>query len=187
MDDLGALPACARRRRWLRGPAVNRLGAGIVPADGALGPGPGLAWIADGPLRLLQVNNDSAASGPAPRVLGRGSFSLPGADFHRAPVLVAREGRPLSLPQERPEDQSAADGAGAGVGADFPVWTLPGYTVGHAAAGTDRVRLANVIVAGPPRGFIYPVTSLDPARRIRLDPPAGQDGECQAGNVAGVR
>ncbi len=203
MADPGPLNACVGHRRWLLNPVATVMGAGIVPANSPLHPGTNVTWITDGAPRLIPVDNDGTLPAAAPVVpavswpprgfvpaefvFDRWSFSLPGADFHRAQVQVVKEGCPLPVAQARPAYQSAADGSGVSLGANTLVWTLPGNVVSRTGDETYRVRIANVVVAGRPREFTYTVTSIDPAGRGGLDPAASQDGKRLAANVDGVR
>lgn len=202
MDDPGDHNACVGHRRWLLAPSVTTMGAGVVPANGGNHPGVNVTWVTDGAPRLIEVA-DNAPLNPVPAapavswppvgfvpanlVYSRWSFAVPCADFRRAVVEVSKEGRVIPVAQERPLFQSAADGSGPCLGANTLVWTLPGNVVSRAEDETYRVRLTNVIVGGQAREFTYTVTSIDPARRGRLDPAAGENGERLASNVSGVR
>ena len=202
MDDFGDKNACVGHRRWLLAPSVNIMGTGIVPANGATHPGTNVTWVTDGAPRLIEVADDAPVAPaptapavswppvgfvPAALVFDRWSFAIPCADFRRAVVEVSKEGSRIAVAQEHPAFQSAADGSGPYLGANTLVWTLPGNVVSRNGDETYRVRLTNVIVGGQAREFTYTVTSIDPARRGRLEPSPGENGERLAGNVSGVR
>lgn len=202
MNDFGAENACVGHRRWLLCPLTRVMAAGIVPADGAGHPGANVTWVTDGSPHLQEVANDGSMPPPvlpptswpppgfvpAGLVYDRWSFSLPYADFGHATVSVCKEGHALPVAQERVAFQSSADGSGAYLGANTLVWTLPGNRVAANEDETYRVQIANVRVAGEPRDFVYTVTSIDPSRRDRFEPPTAEHGgERLASSTVGLR
>ena len=203
MDDPGEHNACVGHRRWLLCPSTRVMATGIVPGDGASHPGTNVTWITDGAPRLIPVSNDlPIAPGtsadpavswpppgfvPAPLVFDRWSFALTNADFHHAAVQVVKDGRALPVVRERLAFQSAPDGSGAYLGANTLVWTLPGNVVSHGRDETYRVQITGVRVAGQLCTFTYAVTSIDPARRDRVDASSAQHGERLAADTVGIR
>jgi uncharacterized protein YkwD len=92
---------------------------------------------------------------PYPVVFGVWSFSIPGANFAGASVVMRRGTTDIALTlQQLPN----------GYGDNTLAWTPQGLSGGAPATDTAyHVEVSNVVVGGQTRNFAYDVTIIDPA------------------------
>ena len=155
-------------RRWLIFPGQTTMASGSVPAVDTRTWGAAVLWVlgpfGDRPAGAPEWTAwPPAGYVPAPLVFRRWSFSYPNADFTNATVTMTKNGAPLAVNVLPPEYQSLVNGSLNAVGDNTLVWEPQGNVVNRAADETYAVTLDNVLVAGQPRRFTYPVTSLDPS------------------------
>ena len=174
MADDGPTNALVGHRRWLLYPGTTRTGLGIVPPQVGSHPGANATWVCNDdapwtPSGRVAVAWPPAGYVPAPLVYARWSFSYPDADFTRATVQVTKQEFSLVVSLEPLGYQSRLDGTGTSAGNNTVAWTLPGNTVGCAADERYLVCVDNVLIAGSPRRFTYPVASIPVVATPALD------------------
>lgn len=151
-------------RRWLLYPQTQTMGAGgIVPGNGATRAN--AIWVFDNHMRDARpgVRDEFVAwppKGYVPyrTVYPRWSLSYPAADFSKAAVAMARNGKPIGVTQEA---------VVTGHGENTLAWIPAPYTHDQRwakPAGDEayQVTVSNVLVGGQPRSFSYTVVVFDP-------------------------
>ncbi len=170
IDDWGAANYFVGHRRWILYPPARVMGTGsILTAQGILGAN--ALWVVGGfgarppqPTWVAWPPKGYVPYQLLPRVSRRWSFSLPGADFRSAQVLMTCSGTNLTLVLETLQnDHGYAD--------NTLVWIPVGVSTTRPSTDVAYdVNVKGVIVAGVTQDFEYSVTVIDPSAPLLAKP-----------------
>ncbi|MDQ6678625.1 MAG: hypothetical protein M3Z09_15175 [Acidobacteriota bacterium] len=172
MQDYGANNPEVGHRRWLLYPQTRDMGTGDVQPPYPLAFANAL-WVLDSHYYDARpLTRDGFVAWPPKGyvpyqiVPGRWSFSYPGADFTNAIVTMQRNGGPVSVRQETPQQ---------GYGENTVVWIPdnidPSVSTRWPAPAADTpitVTVSRVLVSGVDTTFNYAVTVFDPVEGFNI-------------------
>ncbi len=165
VQDPGSNNTALGHRRWVLYPQTQEMGTGDIPSGtpnwsaNALYVFDTHIWDPRPPTRDPFVAWPPAGFVPYSVVYARWSFSLAGAGFSGANVLVSNGGQNVPVTRYPTAD---------GYGENTLAWIINGMSDGQswplpAAETVYQVDITNVLVAGSPKEFHYQVTIFDPS------------------------